>query len=165
MEKNPKIQQNVNYNQLPLYCCTGNMLHGAPPPLHGLRRPPACKGELPLHCYAGDVLQCTHTPSLAGEPSSMSPHGYSWFDGLHRNPRSGVQTPQVLGYSGMRVALNPCLGVQTPTRWSNPPRLGVGVPHAQSGYTLKQISGRNGTKNHPTHMQQDTRGWTTLPIG
>ncbi len=40
----------------------------------------------------------------------MSPHGYSWFDGLLRNPRSGVQTPQVLGYSGMRVALNPQSG-------------------------------------------------------
>jgi hypothetical protein len=36
---------------------------------------------------------------------TMSPHGYSWFDGLLRNPRSGVQTPLVLGYSGMRVAL------------------------------------------------------------
>ncbi len=62
--------------------------------------------------------------------------GYSWFDGLLRNPRSGVQTSQVLGYSGMRVALNPRSGVQTPTRWSNPPRSGVGVPHVQSGYTL-----------------------------
>jgi hypothetical protein len=30
--------------------------------------------------------------------------GYSWLDGLLRNPRSGVQTPQVLGYSGLRVA-------------------------------------------------------------
>ncbi len=62
--------------------------------------------------------------------------GYSWFNGLLRNPWSGVPTPQVLGYSGMRVALNPRLGVQTPMRWSNPPRLGVGVPHVQSGYTL-----------------------------
>jgi hypothetical protein len=69
-------------------------------------------------------------------------HGYSWFDGLLRNPQSGVQTPQVLGYSGMRVALNPRSGVQTPTRWSNPPRSGVGVPHVQSGYTLAQISGK-----------------------
>jgi hypothetical protein len=71
LEKNPKIQQNVLYNQLPLYCRPGNMLHGAPPPLHGLRRPPVCKGELPLHCYAGNVLRCAHTPSLAKEPSSM----------------------------------------------------------------------------------------------
>jgi hypothetical protein len=47
------------------------MLHGPPPPLHGLRRPPACKGELPLHCYAGDALRCAHTPSLAEEPSSV----------------------------------------------------------------------------------------------
>jgi hypothetical protein len=30
--------------------------------------------------------------------------GYSWFDRLLRNPWSGVQTPQVLGYSGLRVA-------------------------------------------------------------
>ncbi len=30
--------------------------------------------------------------------------GYSWLDGLLRNPWSGVQTPQVLGYSGLRVA-------------------------------------------------------------
>ncbi len=81
-----------------------------------------------------------------------SPHGYSWFDGLLRNPQSGVQTPQVLGYSGIRVALNPRSGVQTPTRWSNPPRSGVGVPHVQSGYTLAQISGSNGTKNHPTQV-------------
>jgi hypothetical protein len=71
LEKNPKNQQNVNYNQLPLYCCAGNMLHGTPPPLHGLRRPPACKGELPLHCYAGNALQCAHTPSHAKEPSSV----------------------------------------------------------------------------------------------
>jgi hypothetical protein len=56
---------------MPLYCCAGNMPHGAPPPLHGLKKPPACKGELPLHCYAGDAPQCTHTPSLAKEPSSM----------------------------------------------------------------------------------------------
>ncbi len=56
---------------MPLYCCAGNMLHGTPPPLHGLKKPPACKGELPLHCYAGDALQCAHTPSLAKEPSSV----------------------------------------------------------------------------------------------
>ncbi len=71
LEKNQKIQQNVNYNQLLLYCCAGNMLHGAPPPLHGSRRPPACKGESPLHWYAGNALQCALTPSLAEEPSSM----------------------------------------------------------------------------------------------
>jgi hypothetical protein len=29
--------------------------------------------------------------------------GYSWLDGLLRNPWSGVQTPQVLGYSRLRV--------------------------------------------------------------
>ena len=84
----------------------------------------------------GNSPPSTHSPPL------LSPHGYSWFDGLLRNPRSGVQTPQVLGYSGMRVALNPRSGVQTPTRWRNPPRSGVGVPHVQSGYTLAQISGR-----------------------
>ncbi len=56
---------------MPLYCCADNMLHGAPPPLHGLKKPPACKGESPLHCYTGDVLGYAHTPSLAKEPSSM----------------------------------------------------------------------------------------------
>ncbi len=56
------------------------------------------------------------------------PHGYSWFDGLLRNPRSGVQTPQVLGYSPMRVALILGRGFK--------PLQGVGVPHVQSGYTL-----------------------------
>ncbi len=30
--------------------------------------------------------------------------GYSWLEGLLRNPWSGVQTPQVLGYSELRVA-------------------------------------------------------------
>ncbi len=30
--------------------------------------------------------------------------GFTWLDGLLRNPWSGVQTPQVLGYSGLRVA-------------------------------------------------------------
>ena len=30
--------------------------------------------------------------------------GYSWLDKLLRNPWSGVQTPQVLGYNGLRVA-------------------------------------------------------------
>ncbi len=29
--------------------------------------------------------------------------GYSWLDGLLKKPWSGVQTPQVLGYSGLRV--------------------------------------------------------------
>ncbi len=45
------------------------------------------------------------TLALIPPPFGPSPHGYSWFDGLLRNPQSGVQTPQVLGYSGMRVAL------------------------------------------------------------
>ncbi len=39
--------------------------------------------------------------------------GYSWLDGLLRNPWSGVQTPQVLGYSGMRVA-EPLVGGSNP---------------------------------------------------
>jgi hypothetical protein len=30
--------------------------------------------------------------------------GYSWLEGLFKNPWSGVQPPQVLGYSGLRVA-------------------------------------------------------------
>ncbi len=69
--QNWKNSKNLNYNQMPLYCCAGNMLHGAPPPLHCLKKPPACKGELPLNCYAGDVLRCAHTPSLAKEPSCV----------------------------------------------------------------------------------------------
>jgi hypothetical protein len=56
---------------MPLYCCADNMLHNAPPPLHRLKKPPARKGELPLHCYAGGTLRCAHTPSLAKEPSSV----------------------------------------------------------------------------------------------
>ncbi len=54
--KNQKNQQNINYNQLPLYCCAGNMLHGAPSPLHGLRRPPACKGALAMLAMCCDAL-------------------------------------------------------------------------------------------------------------
>ena len=69
--KNWKKSKNLNYNQMPLYCCTGNMLHGAPPPLHRLKKPPACKGESLLHCYAGVALGCAHTPSLTKEPSSV----------------------------------------------------------------------------------------------
>ncbi len=56
---------------MPLYCCTGNMLHGTPPPLHGLKKPPARKGESPDHCYAGDALRCAHTSSLTKEPSNV----------------------------------------------------------------------------------------------
>ncbi len=44
--------------------------------------------------------------------------GYSWLDGLLRNPWSGVQTPQVLGYSGLRVA-------EPLVRGSNPYGAGV----------------------------------------
>jgi hypothetical protein len=44
---------------------------------------------------------------------TMAPIGYSWFDGLLRNPWSGVQTPQVLGYSGTRVA-EPLVGGSNP---------------------------------------------------
>ena len=64
-------------------------------------------GDLPLSVY---VLYT----------QMMSPHGYSWFDGLLRNPRSGVQTPQVLGYSPIRAALILGSGVQTPTRGWGP---------------------------------------------
>ncbi len=34
----------------------------------------------------------------------MGAIGYSWLDGLLSNPWPGVQTPQVLGYSGLRAA-------------------------------------------------------------
>jgi hypothetical protein len=48
----------------------------------------------------------------------MGAIGYSWLDGLLRNPWSGVQTPQVLGYSGLRVA-------EPLVRGSNPYGAGV----------------------------------------
>ncbi len=67
---------------MPLHCCAGNMLHGAPPPLHGLKKPPARKGELPFDCYTGDALQCAHTPSLTKEPSSVQ--GGITHASLHR---------------------------------------------------------------------------------
>jgi hypothetical protein len=93
--QNWKKSKNLNYNQMPLYCCTGNMLHGAPLALHRLKKPPARKGELPLYCYAGDALQCTHIPSLAKEPSSVK-----WgiaHASLHRlvapPPFGGEETP------------------------------------------------------------------------
>ncbi len=60
--------------------------------------------------------------------------GYSWLDGLLRNPWSGVQTPQVLGYSGMRVAKNPWSGIQTPMVLEG--AVGGEAPHVQSEYTL-----------------------------
>jgi hypothetical protein len=82
--QNRKKSKNLNYNQMPLYCCAGNMLHSAPPPLHRLKKPPARKGEWTLHCYTGDVLQCAHTPFLAKEPSSMqggiAPASLHWLD-------------------------------------------------------------------------------------
>jgi hypothetical protein len=39
--------------------------------------------------------------------------GYSWLDGLFRTPWSGVQTPQVLGFSGLRV-VEPLIGGSNP---------------------------------------------------
>ncbi len=51
--------------------------------------------------------------------------GYSWLDGLLRNPWSGVQTPQVLGYSGLRVA-------EPLVRDSNP--YGAGVSLCSRGW-------------------------------
>ena len=73
--------------------------------------------------------------------------------------RRVAQEPSVRGSnpSGARVQWNegcadPRSGVQTPTRWSNPPRSGVGVPHVQSGYTLAQISGeKHGIKPSDPH--------------
>jgi hypothetical protein len=51
---------------------------------------------------------------LKNNSDETSPHGYSWFVGLLRNPRSGVQTPQVLGYSPIRATLILGSGVQNP---------------------------------------------------
>jgi hypothetical protein len=96
--------------------------------------------------------------------------GYSWLDGLLRNPWSGVQTPQVLGHSGMRVA-EPLVG------GSNPYGAGVTLrgwglgPHmSNQGTPRRRFPGIMG-KNHPTLTGQDTRDWTppgvhhTRPIG
>ncbi len=62
--------------------------------------------------------------------SSVGLRGYSWFDGLLRNPRSGVQTPQVLGYSPIRAALILGQAFKTPTRGWGP-----------TGYTGKVYAG------------------------
>ncbi len=121
---------------------------------------------------------------------TMSPHGYSWFDGLLRNPRSGVQTPQVLGYSPITAALILGSSVQTPTRGWGPtgytgkvyagayraPRAydrgfkplrgvilrgrGLGSHMSNQGTLWRRYPGER-RENHPTHMGQDTRDWTT----
>ncbi len=62
--------------------------------------------------------------------STRGLHGYSWFNGLLRNPRSGVQTPQVLGYSPIRAALILGQAFKTPTRGWGP-----------TGYTGKVCAG------------------------
>jgi hypothetical protein len=87
--------------------------------------------------------------------------GYSWLDELLRNPCSGVQTPQVLGYSGMRVA-EPLVG------GSNPYGAGVSLrgwglgPHMSNQDTLDVDFREIQIKNPPTLMGEDTRDWTTL---
>jgi hypothetical protein len=52
------------------------------------------------------MRDCTFVPLVCGitQVGLRRAIGYSWLDGLLRNPWSGVLTPQVLGYSGLRVA-------------------------------------------------------------
>jgi hypothetical protein len=61
--------------------------------------------------------------------------GYSWLDGLLRNPWSGVQTSQVLGYSGLGVA-EPLARGSNPLMPKCSSTVGVGAPHVQAGYTM-----------------------------
>jgi hypothetical protein len=82
--------------------------------------------------------------------------GYSWLDGLLRNPWSGVQTPQVLGYSGLRVA-------EPLVRGSNPYGAGVSLrgwglePHMSNQDTpWHRFPGERG-ENHPTLTGQNTQ--------
>jgi hypothetical protein len=69
--------------------------------------PSSCQGQTDFS------VRVPKTTKLHDNPPP-SPHGYSWFDGLLRNPRSGVQIPQVLGYSPIRAALILGSGVQNP---------------------------------------------------
>jgi hypothetical protein len=66
---------------------------------------------------------------------TMGAIGYSWLDRLLRNPWSGIQTPQVLGYSGLGVA-KPLARGSNPLMPECSSAVGVGVPHVQAGYTL-----------------------------
>jgi hypothetical protein len=52
--------------------------------------------------HTSQDLYLTLSPMLSHNQAGAI--GYSWLDGLLRNPLSGVQNPQVLGYSGLRVA-------------------------------------------------------------
>ena len=76
-----------------------------------------------------NLILCTTSPQYT-DVANTTPHGYSWFDGLLRNPRSGVQTPQVLGYSPIRAALILGQAFKTPTRGWGP-----------TGYTGKVCAG------------------------
>jgi hypothetical protein len=96
--------------------------------------------------------------------------GYSWLDGLLRNPWPGVQTPQVLGYSGMRVA-EPLVGGSNPYGAGETLRgRGLGPHMSNQGTPWRRFPGIT-DKNHPTLTGQDTRDWTppgvhhTQPIG
>jgi hypothetical protein len=87
--------------------------------------------------------------------------GHSWLDRLLRNPWSGVQTPQVLGYSGLRVA-------EPLVRGSNP--YGAGFPSTVGGWgptcPIRVHLGvefrEQWAENHPTLTGQDTWDWATL---
>ncbi len=72
--------------------------------------------------------------------------GYSWLDGLLRNPWSGVQTPQVLMYSGMRVA-EPLVGGSNPYGAGGTLRDGGLGPHmSNQGTPCRRFPGMTGLK-------------------
>ncbi len=77
--------------------------------------PPHRRVSVPCLLPALQGIWCS-SPALSCGWSQVAcgpPDGYSWLDGLLRNPWSGVQTPQVLGYSRMRVA-EPLVGGSNP---------------------------------------------------
>jgi hypothetical protein len=119
--------------------------------------------------FAQDAAKCTPTSSKPPY-KSWGAIGYSWLDGLLRHPWSGVQTPQVLGYSGMRVA-EPLVGGSNPYG-ARVTLCGGGLgPHmSNQGTPWRRFPGIM-VKNHPTVTGQDTQDWTppgvhhTCPIG
>jgi hypothetical protein len=70
--------------------------------------------------HMDSISMCLNTLNMSNMDVVRGAIGYSWLDGLLRNPWSGVQTPQVLGYSELRVA-NPLF------RGSNPYGAGVSL--------------------------------------
>ena len=97
--------------------------------------------------------------------------GYSWLDGLLRNPWSGVQTPQVLGYSGLRAA-DPLVRGSIPygagvslRSWGfelHMSNQGTIERRYREAHTRSRSASRTSIKNHPTLTGQDTRECASL---